>query len=770
MKLSINTIPHSLSRSSVAWSLCAAMCTLAFTVSVIASMPRSDAHRSASDVLKPVSFVQDEGQDQNQDPNQDQDQGQSMDSAVTDDVPSPEELGDVATGAGTDSDSDFDQGSDITESRFTAPLYAARVVQPVEGGFAELGDLDDPNYRASLEFTPLGAGIESLQLPDEFETVKGEIHVSLQRAVENASGVKAVPFAALYIQINDYVVYLTGTSDQPIWSQTSPGVFEAFIDDADGQPVLRIQRSFTLKPNTQHGFILDETIENLSLESLRVQLVTTGPIDMPKAKSSYAGDRRRVRYGYLLPVELQGTSLAVTVDNELKSRNKLFGKKVPTTYGKAYPDVLTVWPNETILEGADRLSWLALTDRYFVVALHPHFDPSAVLTPEDKLLTGITLIDRLVLDPYVSPLDGVEVMRLAGEERELTSGSLYTRSLGIYAGPRNRPVMNSEPEILALNMPDMVVSNLGGICAPCTFSWLTDILIGVLRTFHSIVGDWAVSILLLVVVVRGCLHPVTRWSQIRVQRFSVQMQAMAPKQKAIREKYKDDSKRQQQEMSKLWREEGISPAGMLGCLPMFLQSPVWIALYATLFFASELRHEAAFYGIFQQFGGWGFMSDLAAPDQAIPLPSFMHFSFPMWGNVNSVNVLPLLLGVVFYLHQKYLTPPTQATLTPEQESQQKMMKVMMVILFPVMMYAAPSGLALYFITNSTMGIIENKWIRAHMKKHGMLEIENIRATKKDKGPGFMQRMTEAAEAQKQLREKGPAQPNPASKYNRRNSK
>ena len=93
------------------------------------------------------------------------------------------------------------------------------------------------------------------------------------------------------------------------------------------------------------------------------------------------------------------------------------------------------------------------------------------------------------------------------------------------------------------------------------------------------------------------------------------------------------------------------------------------------------------------------------------------------------------------------------------------MKVMMVVMFPVMMYTAPSGLALYFLTNSTMGIIENKWIRAHMKKHGMLEIENIRAEKAKKGPGFMQRMNEAAEAKKQLMEKGPQAPNPASRRN-----
>ena len=94
------------------------------------------------------------------------------------------------------------------------------------------------------------------------------------------------------------------------------------------------------------------------------------------------------------------------------------------------------------------------------------------------------------------------------------------------------------------------------------------------------------------------------------------------------------------------------------------------------------------------------------------------------------------------------------------------MKVMMVVMFPLMMYTAPSGLALYFITNSTVAIFENKWIRAHMNKHGMLEIENIRASKKDKGPGFLARMAEAAEAQKQLKEKGPRPPNPNSRNNR----
>jgi YidC/Oxa1 family membrane protein insertase len=744
----MNATTRSLSRSKhqidLAWAL-GAFAGLLVVVLLLAQWTSGPMHAKTA----PVSWVQDETTSEPADV--------QADVQINDPVDDP---------------ADAAQANQAEEAAaqppaLVAPSFTARRVAPPTNGFDSLGDLDNPDQLTTLSFTPLGAGLASLKLPDEFETVAGKVHVTLQEETVGTNGAIAVPFAALSVQINDEIVYLIGTEADPVWAQVDVGVFEAYIDDTEGNPVVRIERRFTLKPSGLHGFFLEERIDNLTSEPINARLVSTGAIDMPKAKSTYAGDRRRVRYGYLLPAEQQGTSLSVTVDDELKNRSKLLGKKAASMYGKAYQSSLTVWPNEDLLPGAQRLAWIALADRYFLVAMHPKFDPAAVTVPEDKLLKGFTQIDRLVLDPYASPLDTVQVFRLVGETKVIPAGKSAHQTLGVYAGPRNRPQMNSEPEIASLNMPAMVVSNLGGICAPCTFSWLTDILIGVLRTFHMIVGDWAVAILLLVVVVRSCLHPVTRWSQIRVQRFGVQMQSMAPKQKAIREKYKDDSKRQQAEMGKLWREEGISPAGMLGCLPMFLQSPVWIALYATLFYASELRHEPAFYGVFQNVLNWQFMNDLAAPDGAIPLPQAMHFSFPMWGNVASINVLPILLGFVMYAHQKYLTPPTQATATPEQQSQQKMMKLMTIFLFPVMMYAAPSGLALYFITNSSIAVIENKWIRSHMKKHGMLEIENIRASKKDKGPGFIQRMTEAADAQKQLKEKGPAQPNPASKYNRR---
>lgn len=613
---------------------------------------------------------------------------------------------------------------------------------------------EDGDDKAYIEFAPYSAGIATILLPDAYNAVGDSTHIRLQSTVTDPnSGFAAIPFAVLGVSIDGDFVSLSGVQGAPIWSQASPGVFVAHIDDPDGSPLLRITRTFALKGSDRYGFTVTTRLDNLSTRAVNARLVQTGPIDLPEAENNYAGDKRRVRFGYLNAPERQA-DLTVHVDDRLDPRTKFLGKRIAVYQGgpKVYPPTFAVWPSERTVTRGQRLSWLAFSDRYFAVVVHPIFDPTAVSRPEDKLINGLGLIDRLLLNPAAAAQETVMVLRFNGDIVAIAPGASHTTSFGVYAGPMSRPTIRNDLTLASLRVPELVVYNLGGICAPCTFHWLTDALMGVLRLFHTFVGDWAIAIMLLVVLVRGILHPVTRWSQIRMQKFGVQMQAMAPKQAKLKEKYKDDPKKLQQEMGKLWKEEGINPAGMLGCLPMFLQSPVWIALYATLFFAIELRQSAAFYGVFQAISGgkWEFLADLSQPDHAIPLPGFMHFSFPLWGAVQAINILPLLLGVVFFIHQKFLTPPTSVAMTPEQEQQQKIIKVMMVVMFPLMMYAAPSGLALYFITNSVLGIAEHKWIRAHMDKHGLLDPEKIKAERQAKGPGFMSRLSEAAEAQKRL--------------------
>jgi YidC/Oxa1 family membrane protein insertase len=266
--------------------------------------------------------------------------------------------------------------------------------------------------------------------------------------------------------------------------------------------------------------------------------------------------------------------------------------------------------------------------------------------------------------------------------------------------------------------------------------------------------------MLLVVIVRTLLHPVTKWTQIRMQRFGKQMQSIAPKMQQLKEKYADDQVKLQAETGKLWKEEGISPAGMLGCLTTFIQTPVWLALSAMLFFAIEIRHQHGFYGVFQTMGGpssafpYWFLGDLAEPDRLVKFSGPIHIPLlsGMMGSIASFNVLPIFMGVLFYVQQKYISPPqTSATMTPEQEMQMKLMKWMTVFMFPLMMYNAPSGLTLYFFTNSLLGILEGKWIKRHIEKHDLLNMDKLRAGKKP-ASGWMAKLQERAEKARQMQE------------------
>ncbi|HVP72447.1 MAG TPA: YidC/Oxa1 family membrane protein insertase, partial [Phycisphaerales bacterium] len=121
----------------------------------------------------------------------------------------------------------------------------------------------------------------------------------------------------------------------------------------------------------------------------------------------------------------------------------------------------------------------------------------------------------------------------------------------------------------------------------------------------------------------------------------------------------------------------------------------------------------AFYGVFQMIAEhWPFLADLSGPDSFISFGT--GFKIPLLGTIRGINILPILMGIVFFIQQKYMTPPTTANMTPEQIQQQKIMKWMMVILFPVMMYNTPSGLTLYILTSTTVGILESRYIRRHI--------------------------------------------------------
>ncbi|QYK47468.1 MAG: membrane protein insertase YidC [Phycisphaeraceae bacterium] len=621
-----------------------------------------------------------------------------------------------------------------------------------------LGLLDaQAPIRQALTIDPLGVGVGSLKLGRYFTTIKNEANVEVQRT--HREGAYALtPFSALGVQVEGVIVNLLSAS---VWSPVPgapSGTFEAIVENASGEAVLRIVRSFRLTSDS-YEIELAQTVENLTDRELNIRWFQYGPVDLENdsaggsTKVSKARDMRRLRFGYLLKAQSDPSQRIVFANAFLWFRPKVLGKADKAT--GLFPDVATVWPNPVSLDAEFTLAWAGMSNRYFSVVTHGLVGDA----PNPASFSWVDRIDRVVLHRYIeekgqpvyAPVIGV---KLDSKPVAVAPGSTADFSMGIYAGPMEKDAITADPRAAAAGVQEIVVYNAGGPCAFCTFPVLTDALVWLLEIVHRATADWAVAIIILVIIVRTVLHPVNRWSQVRMQRFAKQMQDIAPKQKKLQERYANDKQKLQQETGKLWREEGINPAGMLGCLPMLMQTPIWIALYATLYYAFELRQQPAFYGIFQSLtgGGWAFMADLAEPDHAIWFAGkgiHIWFLSDFMGPITGLNVLPLAWGAVFWVHQKYLTPPTTGTMTPEQEQQQKIIKVMSVVMLPVFMYNAPSGLLVYFLTNSVLAIVENHWIREHVKKHDLLNPEKYR--KQKKGPGFMQRLQMLAE-QKQAQQ------------------
>lgn len=604
------------------------------------------------------------------------------------------------------------------------------------------GSTQETGYLMMGDVSQTGAGLSTLALSDHYMTIRREANYVIQSEHTSGENWGLTPFAALAVKVTlvgqEHTVLLHAPNKQRVWRAVEgqpDGVFEALIVNEAGERVLRIERRYEVG-NGSHELVLRQRIENFAAAPMTVRWYQLAQVDPPDDAGSYGGDRRAIRFGYILPPERDPTRALVFGGTYDVLRKDIQGKRDPAT-----GDILewTLWPNGEAIERRDELAWVSYSNRYFGVAVHALFDPAVA---GGRTLSWVSSVDRVVLDRG----PGYEVMglRLTSMPREVAPGAAADFSLGVFVGPLDRKLIGQEALPGMLNMGRMVVHNFGGPCGWCTFDWLTRMLLWILRTLHdSLLHDWALSIVCLVLIVRTVLHPVTRWSQVRINIFGKQMQAVAPKQKALQEKYKDDPKKFQQEMARLWREEGISPAGFLGCLPAFLQSPVWIALSATLFFAVELRHQPALYGVFQSIQPasmptWWFMGNLADPDSFIRFESVL-VTLPLLGPIRSLNVLPLLLGLVFFLQQKYLSPPTATQMTPEQEMQMKISKWMIVLLFPLMMYNAPAGLALYFLVNSALAIAESKWIRHQMEVSGMLDLDKMRAARAER-----QRLREAA--------------------------
>lgn len=666
------------------------------------------------------------------------------------------------------------------------------------------GLLDEASpYELRLEFSRYGAGIDTLLLAHHHTTWRAEQSQGLQVTREwtaqsiaadgsiTTSPRAASPMAATVVWITESgatrsAMLWQGPGRENIWRLVESGenfaAFEATIVEAPaseagsagaaetldpaGTPLIRITRRYEVAPNS-YIVEVSSQVHNLTGRPLDVQIQSFGPTDVVPAtlgsvSSGYGGDIRRVRFGYLASPQ-RDLSQQFVIDDHRLTRRVTVATAVRAAATRGLPPA-ELWPTAESAAAEQSLVWAGMTNRYFGVAVHTLVDEAAAQagSPLPKALPGIARIDPLFELMSAAKDDDLLAMRITGAPVRVEPGATASTSIGLFAGPLSRPVINADARAEAVNLAGLVVYNFGGFCAGCTFDWLTGPLIGLLRILHDwITQDWALAIILLVVCVRGALHPVQKWSQIRTQRFGKQMQAMSPKLKKVQEKYKDDKAALQKETAKLWREEGITPASLVGCIPPFLQTPIWIALSAMIYFAVELRHEAGFYGVFQAIvPGWAFLADLSEPDGFISFGRNINVPVLSWmmGPIGGVNLLPFVLALVFYIHSKSIQPPPTATMTPEQQQAQVMTKWMMVVIFPVMMYITPSGFILYFIANSTIAIFQTAYIKSYITKHDLDNPEKARTLAASRrkavanSDSFMARMAKRVEAAQKSRQ------------------
>ncbi len=222
--------------------------------------------------------------------------------------------------------------------------------------------------------------------------------------------------------------------------------------------------------------------------------------------------------------------------------------------------------------------------------------------------------------------------------------------------------------------------------------------------------SWGWSIIILTLIVRLLLWPLTSVQIKSAQRMAKMQEPI----KAIREKYKDDPKRVQQETMKIYSEYGINP--LAGCLPILIQIPIFIGLYYMLQTSCEIR-----------FAHFLWIKDLSLPDTLESVPSV--FGIPL-------HILPLLNAFVTFV-QMHLSP------TPSTDKTQAMMFKLMPVILLVFFYTFPSGLVLYWLVQSLLGILQALVVRMGMDKVVL---------KKRTKPSFMQRMQMAMEQAQAVQE------------------
>jgi YidC/Oxa1 family membrane protein insertase len=331
---------------------------------------------------------------------------------------------------------------------------------------------------------------------------------------------------------------------------------------------------------------------------------------------------------------------------------------IPTYKGAAYSTTEDVYEKydfsdieEANLNVTTQGGWVAMLQHYFVSSWVP--EKSA----DNQLYTSYSS-NRDAVIGFKAPAITIE------------PNSTATTSAIFYVGPKDQDVLESIEENLDLTIDYGFLFMISQ-----TLFWL-------LIKIQSIVTNWGVAIIIITLIVKGGMYPLTKAQYTSMAK----MRALQPKMTQLKERFGDDKQKMSQAMMELYRKEKVNPAG--GCLPLIVQMPIFLALYWVFLESVELRHAP--------FMLW--IQDLSAQD-------------PFY-------ILPVLMGVSMFIMQK------MQPMTVQDPMQQKIMQYMPVM-FTVFFFWFPSGLVLYWLVSNIISIVQMKIIFSGIEKKK--EKEKIKA-------------------------------------------
>ncbi|MCB2156966.1 membrane protein insertase YidC [bacterium] len=325
------------------------------------------------------------------------------------------------------------------------------------------------------------------------------------------------------------------------------------------------------------------------------------------------------------------------------------------------------------------VAWAGMERKYFTALLipGPENPPSSV----EMMVRQRDMTSEYLAKGVAAPMSVI----LGHPAVELQPDEHVSLEYSLLVGPKDYYLLKSlDVPMIEGALPASTVA-FGQM--PMGMNWIRPIslfLLNALRFFENLVHNWGWAIIVLVLIVKIILYPLSHWAIKNQARTMAEQAKIKPHLDALNKKYKDDPSKRSQEMMKLYREHNINPLGAVrGCFPMLLQMPIFFGLYVLLDQAVELRGQSFLW-----------IADLSQPDRLVNFGG----ALPILG-WTSLNILPFLMAGTQFLTSRLMS-------TNISDPMQRNMMVMMPVVFMIFLYNLPSGLMLYWT-------VQNIWQIGH---------------------------------------------------------